>query len=61
MLEELRALLAKLRAADDLPYATLSDAGSAEARAMGFWSRTGPEGAALGTAITAEFWRLHGL
>jgi hypothetical protein len=60
-LEELRAILARVRAADRLPFADAAAAMAEELRVVGLSRRAGPEGAALASAILDEMERLHAL
>lgn len=57
-LAELRALLARLRAAETLPWPDAAGAMAEELRALGLARRAGPDGDALATAILAETERL---
>ncbi|WP_019016077.1 hypothetical protein [Elioraea tepidiphila] len=60
-LDELRAILARVRAADRLPFADAAAAMAEELRVVGLGRRAGPEGAALASAILDEMERLHAL
>lgn len=59
--DELRAILARLRAAERLPFADAAAAMADELRVVGLGRRAGPEWAALASAILDEMERLHAL
>jgi hypothetical protein len=60
-LEELRAILARVRAAERLPFVDAAAAMTEELRVVGLGRRAGAEGAALASAILDEMERLHAL
>ncbi len=57
-LTELRALLQRLRGAEQLPWADAAEAMAEERRALGLASMAGPEGERLVAAILEESERL---
>ncbi len=60
-LDELRAILARVRAAERLPFPDAAAAMTEELRVVGLGRRAGTEGAALASAILDEMERLHAL
>ncbi len=60
-LAELRALLARVRGADRLPWPNAATVMAEEHRALGLARRAGPEGAALVAAFLEETERLLAL
>lgn len=60
-LDELRAILARVRTAERLPFVDAAAAMAEELRIVGLGRRAGAEGAALAAAILDELERLHAL